>query len=66
MPNEKPFKLDMLFEEALRRFAQADPEEARDEQEKIARKEEEVEQYVREREDSIRLGARRSKKRFRL
>lgn len=27
MPNEKPFKLDMPFEEALRRFGQADAKE---------------------------------------
>jgi hypothetical protein len=66
MPNEKPLKLDMSFEEALRRLAQTDPDEARDELEKIAKKEEEVERYVREREDSIRRGARRARKRFRL
>lgn len=27
MPNEKPFKLDMPFEEALRRFSQTDVNE---------------------------------------
>ena len=27
MPNEKPFKLDMPFAEALKRLAQADPKE---------------------------------------
>lgn len=64
MPNEKPFKLDMPFEEALRRFVQTDPEEVKTEREKIVEKEKEVEQYVREREQSIRNGARRAGKRF--
>lgn len=57
---------DIPFEEALARLIQTDPNELADSYEEIRRKEVEVERYVHEREQSIRRGARRASKRFRL
>jgi hypothetical protein len=66
MSNEKPFKLDMGFMEALRRFAQTDPDELAEAKKKAEEEIREVDQYVEERKESIRRGARRTKHRLRL
>ena len=57
---------DMGFDEALARFIQTDPEEAKDAAKSVDRDDEKVRKYVEERRASIRSGARRSGKRFRL
>jgi hypothetical protein len=61
-----PTELDMLFGEALARFIQTDPRELTKEIEKANKEAEETERYAAERRDSIRRGARRAPKRFRL
>ena len=58
--------LGIPFEEALARFVQTDPKDLADTYERIKREEEETNRYVEERERSIRSGARRTNKRFRL
>ncbi|MGB6538435.1 MAG: hypothetical protein WBF58_21025 [Xanthobacteraceae bacterium] len=57
---------DLAFDEALARFIQTDPKELADSLEEIKRRDREVEEYVNERRASIKQGARRAKKRFRL
>ena len=57
---------DMPFEEALARLLQTDPAELADSVKETREKEKEVERYIEERRDSIRRGARRAPKRFRL
>jgi hypothetical protein len=64
--DKEPTDLEMDFGEALRRFIQTDPKELADLAEEAQRKGENVERYVQERIDSIRRGARRAPKRFRL
>lgn len=54
------------FDEALRRLAQTDPKELRDSIAQALHDEEETREYVEERRESIRKGARRAGKRFRL
>src|SRR5580704_13022180 len=61
-----PALADMAFDEALARFIQTDPREVADEIDEIKRRDREVTEYVDERRRSIRQGARRAKKRFRL
>lgn len=60
-----PF-LGMKLDEALARLIRTDPNEIIDSQEAVKRDEEEVDQYVAERERSIGRGVRRAGKRFRL
>lgn len=62
---KKP-SLDMPFEEALARFISTDPKELEDEIAKVKADAEETERYVEERRQSIKRGARRAPKRFRL
>jgi len=57
---------DMPFSEALERLIQTNPAELRDHLEKIRKEREDVDKYVKEREESIRKGARRAPKKFRL
>ncbi len=64
-PGPPPFP-DMPFEEALARLLQTDPDELADSVREMREKEKEVERYIEERRDSIRRGARRAPKRFRL
>ena len=52
------------FDEAIARLLQTDPKEIADLAEEVKRKDEKVSCYVEERRQSIRKGARRSKKRF--
>ena len=61
-----PALADMAFDEALARFIQTDPREVAAEIEEIKRRDREVSEYVDERRRSIRQGARRAKKRFRI
>ena len=61
-----PATLNMSFDEALVRFVQTDPKELADLHDKVQREGEETERYVNDRERSIRRGARRATKRFRL
>jgi hypothetical protein len=61
-----PTLSDMSFDQALARFIQTDPREVADEIDEIKRRDREVMDYVEERRRSIRQGARRAKKRFRL
>ena len=63
---KKLFHLDMSFEEALRRYVQTDPKELADMIEEAKRAGENVEKFIEERIGSIRRGARRAPKRFRL
>lgn len=64
---KKPSALsDLAFDEALARLIQTDPKELADTLDKIKREDREVKEYVEERRQSIRRGARRAKKRFRL
>jgi hypothetical protein len=58
--------IDMPFDEALRRLIETDPKDLEDLIRKGRKGVEEVETYVEERQRSIRRGARRSRKRFRL
>jgi hypothetical protein len=64
--HKKKFSLGVSFDEALRRYAQTDPKELADMIEQAKRKGEKVERFIEERESSIRRGARRAAKRFRL
>lgn len=57
---------DLGFEEALTRLLRTDPEELASEIEKTKEKDREVSEFVEERRDSIRRGARRTKHRFRI
>ena len=57
---------DLSFQEALGRFLNTDPKELEEEIERVKRKQEAAEQYVEERKKSIRKGARRANKKFRL
>lgn len=57
---------DMPFGEALERLFGVDPKELESETEKAKREAEGVDRAVRQTEDSIDRGARRSKHRFRL
>jgi hypothetical protein len=59
-------RLDMSFDEALKRVAQTDPKELADAFAETERENEEAKKYVEERRESIRKGARRAPKRFRL
>jgi hypothetical protein len=61
-----PPTLSIPFEEALARFVQTDPKEIADTYDQVRRDEEELDKHVAERERSIRAGARRAPKRFRL
>jgi hypothetical protein len=65
-PTGPPPFPDIPFEEALARLIQTDPKELADSAQEARKKEEEVERYAAEREASIRKGARRAGKRFRL
>src|SRR5438128_2264906 len=65
-PRKPPLALEMDFEEALARLIQTDPKELTELIEEARREGKEVEEYVRERTRSIRRGARRATKRFRL
>ncbi len=56
----------MGFDEALARFIETDREEVEDAMKGVERDDREVREYVEERRDSIRRGARRAGKRFRL
>jgi hypothetical protein len=61
----EPF-LGMSFDEAVKRLVQTDPKELEDAFAETQRESEEVKPYVEERRESIRKGARRTSKRFRL
>ena len=63
---EPPFVLAMGFNEALARLAQTDPKDLADTYEQVQQDDAKVDKYVEEREQSIRRGARRAGKRFRL
>ena len=63
---KEPALLEMPFQEALSRFIQTDPKELVDLAEKIKRQDGEIERYVDDRQRSIRSGARRTGKRFRI
>ena len=63
---KKLFHLDMSFDEALRRYGQTDPKELADMIEEANRAGEDAEKFIEERIESIRRGARRAPKRFRL
>jgi hypothetical protein len=54
------------FDKALRRLAQTDPKELKDAFAEAQRESDEVKRYVEERKESIRKGASRAAKRFRL
>ena len=56
----------MAFDEALARLVQTKPEEISDFFDQVKKDEEEAGRYVEERRESIRKGARRASKRFRL
>lgn len=56
---------DMDFEEALKRLAQTDPDEIKDEIEQVRKRQEEIREYIKERGESIQRGARRARVRFR-
>jgi hypothetical protein len=57
---------EIPFSEALARLIQTDPKEIADLMERVKRQEKDVDRYVGERERSIRSGARRTGKRFRI
>ena len=63
---EPPLTLSLGFEEALARLAQTDPKDIAAAYEQLQRDDKDVDRYVEERERSIRNGARRAGKRFRL
>ena len=66
MSNEKPFKLDMDFAEALRRFVKTDKRELEEainpDPEKITR----VRRHIKEAREEIARGAESGKPKFRL
>jgi hypothetical protein len=62
----RPFRLDMSFEEALKRFAGVDPIELRKEWDRVQEKQGKISGKVSEAKDSIRKGARRAKTRFHI
>jgi hypothetical protein len=66
MPNEKPFKLDMPFAEALRRFARVGKPELADAVGADLKKQDKVRKRIKEAEEEIDRGARSGKPRFRL
>lgn len=57
---------DLSFDEALARLIRTDNKELADAKDRIDSEDEGVRQYVEERRESIRSGARRSRDRFRL
>jgi hypothetical protein len=57
---------DMGFDEALARFIQTDRDEVEDAMNRVDRDDREAREYVEERRESIKRGARRSRARFRL
>ena len=57
---------DLGFDEALARLIQTDPQEAEEAADSVKRGDQEARKYVKERDDSIERGARRSRARFRL
>ena len=65
MPNEKPFKLDMPFEEALRRLAQTDPKEITDAIEQNRKRADDIRQDAAERRERLRAASRGPTKRTR-
>ncbi len=66
-PVKKPTSLvGMAFDEALVRLSRVDRKELEQSFEDVAKEEKEVGRYVEDRERSIKRGARRSGKRFRL
>ncbi len=58
--------IGMSFDEALKRLAQTNPKEIQESIAQTIHDEEEAKRYVEERRESIRKGARRAPKRFRL
>jgi hypothetical protein len=62
----KAAKIGTEFDEVVARLLQTDKEELEGEIERTKREADEAGQYVEERRDSIRRGARRTKHRFRL
>lgn len=58
--------LGLTFSEALERFTKTDPKELEDAFAQTMRENEEAKRYVDERRASIRKGARRAPKRFRI
>jgi len=66
VPKKKRNLFGMAFDEALARFLQTDKKELEDAVDQARREEAEAERYVEERRESIRKGARRAPKRFRL
>ena len=65
-PKKKRKLFGMAFDEALARLLQTDKKELEDTVDQVRREEAEAERYVEERRESIRKGARRAPKRFRL
>lgn len=65
-PSRPPPFPDMPFGEALARLLQTDPEELAQAVDETRKKEEEVDRWIREQEEVIRRGGRRSKARFSL
>lgn len=66
MPNEKPFKLNMPFAEALKRFVRTDPQEVAEAMEIDTEKMKKVNERIKKTREEIARGARSGKPRFRL
>jgi hypothetical protein len=65
MSNEKPFKLDIGFMEALRRFTQTDPRELDKTEKEVDKEIRETKKRARLVEENFRSGARTTKHRYR-
>jgi hypothetical protein len=66
MSNEKPFKLDMGFAEALKRFVRTDPKEVDDAFQEHHEKRKRVKRRIEKAREEIDLGAESGKPKFRL
>jgi hypothetical protein len=66
MTNEKRFKLDMDFAEALRRFARVDKNEVRDAIDPDPERSERARKRIKEAREEIARGAESGKPKFRL
>lgn len=65
MTNEKRFKLDMDFREAMRRFARAAPDEIAKAEKQIDKEIKDVERRARQIDEGFEAGARTTKHRYR-
>ncbi len=63
--HKKKPSLETEFEKTIARLLQTDPKELADALEQAPKKQRDIDRYVKEREESIRKGARRARKRFR-